>query len=258
MVWNDEFDGTSYDKSKWQAETGFLSNENDINTAGWGNYEKQYYTDSGNNISQDDGKLNITLKREEKLFFDTNGYGATANYSSGKLVSKDLFSVKYGRVDIRAKMPTGTGLWSALSMLPNDEIYGSWASSGEIDIFGGCGRTPEMVKGTLHYGSKWPDNKNASNSLNIVENGKKGTNISDWHVYSMIWEEGIIRFYCDGKCYFECDSWYTAASRSNPNAPFDQRFYLILNLAAGGSYDNFNEPDESFTQANMSVDYVRV
>lgn len=262
MIWNDEFAGSTLDTSKWSAETGYLLEPDDIGTAGWGNGELQHYTDSSENISVNNGSLNITMKKEPKTFTesDDSSKKATALYSSGKLVSKNNFSFKYGRVDIRAKFPTGTGIWPALWMLPNDNIYGAWACSGEIDIFEGRGRIPNTVFGTLHYGSVWPGNLNTSDAFDMVADGKKGTVFSDWHVYSVVWEEDSIKIYCDGKCYFKCtnEMWYSGSNRGNVNAPFDQRFYLIMNLAAGGSFDNYNVPESDFTQADMYVDYVRV
>lgn len=146
-------------------------------------------------------------------------------------------------------------------MMPNDDRYGTWASSGEIDVFEGRGRVPNMAFGTIHFGSQWPGNVNASDMFNMVENGNKKTDFSDWHVYSIIWEEDSIRIYADGKCYFKCTNaeWYSGADRGNPNAPFDQRFYLIMNLAAGGVFDNGYAPDyDTFTDKQMYVDYVRV
>ena len=96
------------------------------------------------------------MKKQSKIFTQKGDSTkkAEAKYSSGKITTKDKFSVKYGRVDFRAKMPTGTGVWPAMWMLPNDSVYGSWPLSGEIDVFEGRGRTPNMVCGTLHYGSQ--------------------------------------------------------------------------------------------------------
>lgn len=107
------------------------------------------------NVSVSDGNLNIIMKKQSKEFSQKNDSTkkATAKYSSGKITTQNKFSVKYGRVDFRAKMPTGTGVWPAMWMLPNDSRYGSWPLSGEIDVFEGRGRTPDMVFGTLHYGS---------------------------------------------------------------------------------------------------------
>lgn len=262
MIWNDEFNGDSYNADKWTPQTGYLLEPDDIGTAGWGNNELEHYTDSPNNIIVKDGKLNIRMFKEPKTFTQEGDPSkkATALYSSGKLITRNKFSVKYGRVDFRAKMPTGTGIWPAMWMLPNDNRYGAWASSGEIDVFEGRGRIPNNVFGTLHFGSQWPGNLNASDVLNMVEDGKKKTDMSDWHVYSVVWEEASIKIYCDGKCYFKCtnEEWYSGADRGNANAPFDQRFYLILNLAAGGTFDNNNVPGADFKQADMYVDYVRV
>lgn len=260
MIWNDEFSGDSLDTTKWGYEEGFLLDENDINTAGWGNEELEWYT--RDNVSVKDGILNINMKKEPKEFTQKNDSSkkATAQYSSGKITTKNKFSVKYGRVDFRAKMPTGTGIWPAMWMLPNDARYGSWPLSGEIDVFEGRGRTPDMVFGTLHYGAQWPNNINTSDVLNMKQDGNKKTGIDDWHVYSVVWEAENIKIYCDGKCYFKCTyaEWYSGSDRGNAYAPFDQRFYLILNLAAGGTFDSGYVPDSSFTSGTMQVDYVRV
>lgn len=260
MIFNDEFDGASLDTSKWSYDEGFLLKEDDINTAGWGNQELEYYT--RDNVSVKDGALNILMKKQSKVFTEKGDPSkkATAQYSSGKITTKDKFSVKYGRVDFRAKMPTGTGVWPAMWMLPNDSRYGSWPLSGEIDVFEGRGRTPNMVFGTLHYGAQWPNNINTSDAFNITRDGNKKTGIDDWHVYSVQWDAENIKIYCDGKCYFKCTygEWYSGSDRGNAYAPFDQRFYLILNLAAGGTFDSGYVPDSSFTSGTMLVDYVRV
>lgn len=260
MIWNDEFTGNKLDTTKWNYQEGFLLDENDINTAGWGNQELEYYT--RDNVSVSDGSLNILMKKQSKEFSQKNDSTkkATAKYSSGKITTQNKFSVKYGRVDFRAKMPTGTGVWPAMWMLPNDSRYGSWPLSGEIDVFEGRGRTPDMVFGTLHYGAKWPNNINTSDVFNMVQDGKKKTGIADWHVYSVVWDAETIKIYCDGKCYFKCTyaEWYSGSDRGNAYAPFDQRFYLILNLAAGGTFDSGYVPDENFTSGLMQVDYVRV
>lgn len=259
MIWNEEFEGTSLDTKKWNYEEGFLLEEDDIGTAGWGNRELEWYCKD--NVSVKDGNLNILMKKESKVFTEKGDPSkkATAKYSSGKINTKDKFSLKYGRVDFRAKMPTGTGVWPAMWMLPNDARYGSWPLSGEIDVFEGRGRIPNIVFGTLHYGSQWPNNINTSDAIDMTEDGLKKTDFSDWHVYSVIWEEDNIKVYCDGKCYFKCTNadWYSGSDRGNGNAPFDQRFYLIMNLAAGGTFDSGHVPDESFTNATMQVDYVR-
>ncbi len=260
MIWNDEFDGDVLDTNKWNYEEGFLLKEDDINTAGWGNNEMEFY--SKNNVSLEDGKLKIDLKKETKEFSQKGDPSkkATAFYSSGKINTKNNFSVKYGRVDVRAKFPSGSGIWPAVWMLPNDNVYGEWAYSGEIDIAEGRGRVPEKIFGAMHYGAAWPDNLNTSDLLDIAENGVKKTDTTDWHVYTVVWENNNVKIYCDGYCYFKCTNseWKSNSDMGNAYAPFDQRFYLILNLACGGSFDNYHSPGGDFKGANMLVDYVRV
>lgn len=261
LIWNDEFNGTSLDTSKWSNQTGYFIDENDYTTAGWGNSELEYYTDSEENTSVSDGKLKLTLKKDKKTFTDTSGRTADALYSSGKIVSQNKFSVKYGRVDFRAKLPDGNGIWPAMWMMPNDDIYGSWACSGEIDVFEGRGRTPEMAYGTLHYGSTWPGDLESGEKINMKTTPQIGSDMTDWHVYSLVWEEGNIKMYVDGICYFkrQADSWSSVGAPNNENAPFDQRFYLIMNLACGGYFDGLVAPDyDTFTDKEMYVDYVRV
>ena len=261
LIWSDEFNGDSVDSSKWSNQTGFFIDESDYTTSGWGNKELEYYTDSSENTSVADGKLKLTLKKDPKTFYDTSNRSAEALYSSGKLISQDKFSVKYGRVDFRAKLPSGNGIWPAMWMMPNDDIYGTWACSGEIDVYEGRGRTPEMAYGTLHYGSTWPGDLESGDKLNMLTTEGIGSDMTSWHVYSLVWEEGNIKMYVDGICYMkrEADSWNTTGAPDNPNAPFDQRFYLILNLAAGGYFDGLISPDfDTFTSADMYVDYVRV
>ncbi|MCR5736851.1 MAG: glycoside hydrolase family 16 protein [Eubacterium sp.] len=260
MIWNDEFSGSTLDAGKWNVIEGYLLEEDDIATAGWGNQELEYY--SKDNVSVGDGALKIHMKKQKKTFYEKGSQtkSATASYSSGKLTTQNNFSVKYGRVDVRAKLPAGEGIWPAMWMLPNDNLYGGWAYSGEIDIAEGRGRVPNKIFGAMHYGAAWPNNINSSDLLDLVEDGNKKTDTTDWHVYSVIWEENDIKIYCDGKCFFKCtnNEWYSGSDRGNKNAPFDQRFFIILNLACGGSFDSFHAPGNDFTGADMQVDYVRV
>ena len=258
MIWHDEFNGGSLDSSKWANQTGYILDLDDITTAGWGNNEDEWYSDSPKNTSVHDGMLNITMVPEEKTFTANDGQTATAKYSSGKILTKDKFSVKYGRVDFRAKLPAGTGIWPAMWMMPNDDVYGTWSASGEIDVFEGKGRTPQMAYGTLHYGGVSPGNKNTGDFIDMVANGNKKTEFTDWHVYSVVWEEGNIKVYADGLPYFKCTSEIFYSVNGNENAPFDQRFYLIINLAAGGWFDGGVKPGPDFERADMYVDYVRV
>ena len=197
LIWNDEFNGNSLDTTKWsyQIGNGLTASGN----TGWGNNELQYYTDSKDNVYVSDGKLNITTLN--KTVYDPAE--GTFNYTSGRIrtVSDDKtsFSFKYGRVDFCAKLPAGAGTWPALWMLPSDpSIYGVWAASGEIDVMEARGRLTNTVCGTIHYGGTWPNNTYTTEDF-YFSDGK--TFDSDYHVYSLVWEQDKLKWYVDGKCY---------------------------------------------------------
>ena len=254
LIWSDEFTGTSLDTSIWNYNTGYYIND-DPGTWGWGNNELEHYTDSTRNISVSDGKLTITALEEPKTFpQDPN---RVAPYSSGKITTKDNFTFKYGRIDFRAKLPSGNGLWPALWMLPNDDTYGTWAASGELDVMEARGRLPGATSGTIHFGGQWPANTYIGGDFSFSD----GQTIdSDYHVYSVVWEEDNIKWYVDGKCFFKAtnEQWYSNGAPSNNNAPFDQEFYIIMNLAVGGWFDGGVTPGPGDIPASMQVDYVRV
>ncbi|WP_238649581.1 family 16 glycosylhydrolase [Paenibacillus piscarius] len=254
LIWQDEFSGTTLDTSKWNYEQGYYIS-NDPNSWGWGNNEQQHYTNSTENVYVQNGQLNIRAKNDPKSFpQDPNRY---AQYSSGKINTKDHLSFQYGRVDIRAKLPTGNGIWPALWMLPQDAAYGAWAASGEIDIMEAKGRLPGTTSGAVHFGGQWPVNKYIAGEYHFPQGQ---TFANDYHVYSMVWEEDNVKWYVDGKFFFKVNrsQWYSVAAPNNPNAPFDQPFYLIMNLAVGGHFDGGLTPDPSDIPATMQVDYVRV
>ena len=243
LVWNDEFDGNALDTTKWSCQIG-----NGYN--GWGNHESQYYT--AENVSVADGTLKITAKKEKKGGFD---------YTSSRIrtVTDDgqtLFSTKYGKVEARIKLPSGTGLWPAFWMMPVNSEYGSWPLSGEIDIMEARGRELDTVHGTIHFGEKRPFNKNIGSSYTFND----GSNITDYHVYSVEWNENTIIWYVDGVEYYRTSNWYTMNDGvvAEYPAPFNQEFYLILNMAVGGTYDNYLLPTDDVLPGTMEVDYVRV
>ncbi|MGG3452774.1 glycoside hydrolase family 16 protein [Paenibacillus rhizolycopersici] len=254
LIWQDEFIGSGLDTSKWNYEQGYYLN-NDPGTWGWGNAELQHYANSPQNVFVQDGKLNIRALNDPKSF--PQDPSRTAPYSSGKINTKDHFSLKYGRVDFRAKLPTGNGIWPALWMLPQDQTYGTWAASGEIDVMEARGRLPGMTSGAIHFGGQWPANTHLSGEYHFPSGQ---TIANDFHVYSVVWEEDNIKWYVDGKFFFKAtrDQWYSAAAPNNPNAPFDQAFYLIMNLAIGGNFDGGIAPSPGDIPATMQVDYVRV
>lgn len=234
LVWQDEFNGTGLpDANKWGYDTG---------NGGWGNYELQNYTaNRTENARQENGNLVIEARRDWH-----NGI----EYSSARLVSKNKGDWKYGRIEVRAKIPLGQGLWPAIWMLPTDWVYGGWPASGEIDImenFALGGIKPNSIEGNVHtqaYNHTMGTNKGAKKDglANIEDN---------FHVYAVNWYEDKIDFEVDGITYFtfQNEGYWEAW-------PFDQRFHMILNIAVGGTLGT--TPDPNIFPKQMLVDYVRV
>lgn len=235
LVWSDEFDGHTLDLSKWEFE---------VNARGGGNNELQYYIT--NNVRLHDGLLVLEARQERYT-----GPGGTRDYTSSRIRTRNKGDWRYGRIETRARLPKGKGIWPAIWMLPTDNRYGGWPHSGEIDIMELVGHEPNRVHGTLHYGDP------------VKGHGYKGTNYSlatgtfadDFHVFRLDWEPAAIRWYVDGRLYQTQTNWHTRTN-SFP-APFDQRFHLILNLAVGGNWPGNPDATTTFPQA-MGVDYVRV
>lgn len=253
LIWNDEFNGNALDRAKWNFDTGYYIND-DPGTWGWGNAELEHYTDSSNNIFVENGRLNLRALNDPRNF--PQDPARIAPYSSGKVVTRDNFSFKYGRIDFRAKLPAGNGLWPALWLLPDDDTYGTWAASGEIDVMEARGRLPGATSGALHFGGTWPANTNIGSDYSFTGGQRIDT---DFHVYSAVWEEDNIKWYVDGNCFFKATSeqWYSLGS-SSETAPFDQEFFIIMNLAVGGWFDGGIMPNPGDIPAAMQVDYVRV
>ncbi|WP_280846805.1 carbohydrate binding domain-containing protein [Mesobacillus selenatarsenatis] len=254
LFWSDEFDGTEIDKSKWSYDIGNWIVDGDGNgvARGWGNNELEYYTDSPENSYIQDGNLVIEAKKEET----TDEYGSY-DYTSAKLKTKGLFSKKYGKFEARMKLPSGQGYWPAFWMLPENDVYGGWAASGEIDIMEAAGKNAKEVGGALHFGQVAPNNVHTAEAYQFPE----GESNTDFHTYSIEWEPGEIRWYVDGNLYQTSNNWYSKdknnAEKYSFPAPFDQEFYLVLNLAVGGWYGG--DPDATTTfPGKMEVDYVRV
>ena len=146
LIWSDEFDGSTLDASKWTAEIG---NGAEKSVPGWGNNELQYYTDSPENVSLDDGKLIIRAQKEVKSF-SVNGQDYTTDYTSARLITEGKFSVSYGKIEARMKVPSGQGFWPAFWMLGDDIGEVGWPACGEIDILEYIGSKPTEVHGTVH------------------------------------------------------------------------------------------------------------
>ncbi|CAM3170162.1 carbohydrate binding domain-containing protein [Paenibacillus lupini] len=251
LVWNDEFDGTgshldtngvNLDKWGYQLGTG-----SQYGLDGWGNNEQQSY--EADNMKVEDGKLVITAKKEA----NTNN----KPYTSGRIFTQDTFTKAYGKFEAKLKLPKGQGFWPAFWMMPATSEYGTWASSGEIDIMEAVGRLPGEVSGTIHYGKAAPGNRYTGNKYTFPE----GVDFSGEHVYAVEWEPGEIRWLVDGKVYQTQNNWNSwgidqPAKYAYP-APFDKPFYMILNLAVGGNFDGGRMPTDDNART-MEVDYVRV
>jgi beta-glucanase (GH16 family) len=265
LVWSDEFAGQDIDRARWDFDigNGFYNYDANVWISGWGNNELQYYTREPENAFVKNGMLHVRAIKES---YQGCGY-TSARLKTRKRDGSPLFNKKYGKFEFRAKLPTGQGVWPALWMLPQDDRYGGWAASGEIDVLEARGQEPTKVLGTLHFGSRWPANAEASKEY-ILPNG--GT-IADFHVYTMEWEPGEMRWSVDGRVFATQSFWWSSskadglkgakpAQESDLNpwpAPFDQPFYLIMNLAVGGKF--VGNPDKNTVfPAEMVIDYIRV
>ncbi len=265
MVWSDEFDGKEIDRAKWDFDigNGFYDYNANQWIRGWGNDELQYYTRDADNAFQKDGMLHIRAIKES---LHDCGY-SSARIKSRKKDGSELFNKTYGKFEFRAKLPTGQGVWPALWMLPQKDTFGTWPASGEIDILEAKGQEPNKILGTLHFGAKWPANTHISKDTIMPNNGT----IADFHVYTLEWEPGEMRWLLDGKTYATQSFWWSSSKSDgtkgvNPTkeadlnawpAPFDQPFYLVMNLAVGGKF--LGNPDKSTAfPVEMVVDYVRV
>ena len=265
LVWQDEFEGDRVDPAKWDFDlgNGFYDYRNNLWISGWGNEELQYYTAETANVCVKDSLLTIRAVKES-----LHGCGYTsARLKTKKRDGTPLFSTLYGRVEFRAKVPWGKGLWPALWMLPESDTYGGWAASGEIDLMEIVGEKPHEVLTSLHYGSGYPNRTLHTNVYPLPG----GSSVADWHIYAVEWEPGEIRFYVDGVHTASENFWWscsktrdgtgveaTRASELNPwPAPFDQPFYLLMNVAVGGNFPGAPNPETRFP-AELVVDYVRV
>lgn len=239
LAWSDEFNGpkgSSPDPAKWTFEIG---------GGGWGNQELEYYTSRPENARIEHGRLVITARRENY----TGADGVTRDYTSARLKTQGKFSITYGRVEARIKIPRGQGVWPAFWMLGSDIDQAGWPQSGEIDIMENIGREPATVHGTIH-GPGYSGAKGIGSPFTLPH----GRFADHYHVFAVEWEPNQIRFYVDRKLY---------ATRTPADLPpgtkwvYDRPFFLLLNFAVGGSWPGPPDKHTPFPQ-KMLVDYVRV
>lgn len=240
LVWEDDFDGDTLDENSWNYE---------YHQPGWVNNELQEYVKSSENAYVKDGELII---QPIKILDEKGG----ASYTSGRVNTHNKHGFQYGWFEARIKVPKGQGFLPAFWMMPEDEdFYGQWPKCGEIDIMEVLGNQTDCQYGTLHYGEPHTQQQGTY----TLEDGDLA---EEYHVYACEWEPGEIKFYLDNELYFSVNDWFTRKEGFDEEpypAPFNQPFYIILNVAVGGNWPG--NPDESTTfddAAAMKVDYVRV
>jgi beta-glucanase (GH16 family) len=240
LVWSDEFDAAEIDRAKW----GF-----DADCWGGGNAERQCYTKAKRNARIEDGTLVITARHEratgpalplaQRAAASDPHAQATRAFTSAKLTTRGKAAWRYGRFEMRAILPQGQGTWPAFWMMPEKDAYGRWAASGEIDILEAvnlgvpCKACPggreDTILGTLHFGKPSPHNVQKGTEIHFPEV------LSGFHTYAVEWQNDRMIWQVDGRTYAEvaAKDWWSSGSKA-AGAPFDQPFYLILNLAFGG------------------------
>jgi len=239
LVWSDEFDGTTLNRADWNVE---------LHAPGWVNAELQEYVDSTDNIYLKDGKLVIKPKK-------TVNPDGTVSYTSGRINTQGKRDFTYGLFEARVKVPEGKGYLPAFWLMASDEnLYGQWPRCGEIDIMEVHGSATDKSYGTIHFGNP---HKETQNSYTLSD----GSFSAGYHTFAVEWEPGMIKWYVDGKLFHSADDWYSVTEGQGEityPAPFDQPFYMILNLAVGGSWVGYPDDTTDFENASYEVDYVRV
>lgn len=248
LTWSDQFNRGAADLNGWHYDLG---------GGGWGNGESEVYTHSRKNVYVAHGKLHIVVIGKK--------VHGKVRYTSGRITTQSLFSQKYGLFEFRARLPRGTGLWPAIWMMPESSKFGTWPSSGEIDIMESRGNGVNQVQGSLHSGNVW--NQDNCQTRVYTLPGHEAT--TGWHTYDLEWEPVAdpgnpdvrkvqIKWFVDGRLYETRQGGWTvptSAGIGHPNAPFNQRFYIILNMAVGGIYVGGKTPGPG--RYDMEVDFVR-
>lgn len=224
-IWSDEFNiNGAPDSANW----GY-----DIGAGGWGNSESQFYTNRSDNVIVENGVLKIITKKE-------NYQGSS--YTSARLLSKGKYSIKYGRIEFRAKLPIGGGTWPALWMLGDNISTVNWPACGEIDIMEHKGNELNKIHGTLHF----PGRSGGNPDTTVVTPNSTAT--TEFHIYAIDWRADAIKFYVDDVLF--------KTSTNNSSLPFNQKFFLIMNCAMGGTFGGAIDPN--FVSSTFEVDYIRV
>lgn len=233
LLWAEEFDYLGLpDSTKWTYDVG---------DHGWGNQELQFYTKNDpKNARVENGVLILEAHRD---------LSRPKEYTSARLLTRDLHSWQYGYIEVKAKLPKGRGTWPAIWMLPEENRYGGWPKNGEIDIMEHVGYDPGVVHGTVHTGA-----------FNHMIGTQKGNQLrvptfnDEFHTYAIDWTGDRIDFFIDGQLYFTFEN----SGGDHLEWPFDQPFHLILNIAVGGGWGGRQGVDTEIWPQRLEVDYVRV
>lgn len=228
VIFEESFNGIQLDESSWNYDLG----DGCPNLCGWGNNERQVYTKK--NVTLRDGNLVITATKNGAL------------YESGKISTKKKVEFQYGTIEVRAKLPEGSGLWPAIWMLGNDIDTNPWPDCGEIDMMEYVGKEPGVIHTTLHT------RDSHGNSINTKRNVIEGVE-KDFHIYKTAWTKNAIKFYIDNTLVYN----FSPQDKNERTWPYDKPFYFILNLAIGG---NFGGPavDNSIFPKEFLIDYVKI
>lgn len=228
LVWSDDFNSNTLDQTKWTYELG---------GGGWGNNELQSYTNTPENVFLDGSHLVIRARQQ-----------AGSNvYTSGRLITKGKQSFQFGRIDVRAKVPKGKGVWPAIWMLGADIDQNNWPVCGEIDIMELRGSKPREMLSTMHFGNSTATHQYKGTTKQLT------ADLSDeFHVFTVVRSRNLMRFFLDGQEYYR----FTNADVGSFSYPFNNPFFVILNVAVGGNFDGNPDGSAVFPQ-QMEVDYVR-
>ncbi|HMQ64265.1 MAG TPA: family 16 glycosylhydrolase [Flavilitoribacter sp.] len=235
LTWHDEFDGERIDPDNWTFDLG----NGCPNNCNWGNNELQYYTDRTRNVFLNHGKLVIEAVRED---YEGKAYTSTRMKTMGRQ------SFQYGRLDIRAKLPEGQGIWPAIWMLGDQIEDKGWPAGGEIDIMEMVGHEPGTVHGTIHYGPD-PGRHNYKGAPYSLDGAGKFSD--EFHVFTLKWEENSLEWFVDDRLFYSASPVTTQS-----DYPFNEPFFLLLNLAVGGNWPGNPDATTVFPQ-RFVLDYVR-
>lgn len=229
LVWSDEFNGNAIDLENWTYDLG---------ASGWGNQELQNYTSNSDNAYVANGNLMIVAKEQG------------ISYTSARLKSIGLQEFQYGRIDVRAVLPFGQGIWPAIWMLGDNFPTAGWPACGEIDIMEVIGSSPSTTHGTIHFGADWTQHNYVGQGTSLTSGQ---TFADEFHVFSIEWDANGITWLLDDSPFYSVSPNVVG---SQPY-PFDHPFFFILNVAVGGQWPGYPDATTTFPQF-MAIDYVRV